>query len=311
MTKEQDILDLIKTFTSYIRQRNTEKAKTVFKIIVKLNIALSQNIVHEIDDLADAFKTYKNASFFINEIDKNLNKKNGFLYLIKLEMMVYSNINDKEELEKSLIFADTSIKNFPNITEFLNIKSIILAELGKKLQALQYINHALSLDSENTDYMSNKALLLFEMKKKDEAMETIEIAIGINPDDLDLRENKRYIEYYEDIDSYTDQTYKEIEKFAGKFTEIEEKFANKFTEVKDDIKNAKFEFVGLAALFLAVLAITFKIITFDYKNFEKMNYWDFFHYQIAINLPWFLALVFVLVTMGVIIFFLRVKRSKK
>ena len=71
------------------------------------------------------------------------------------------------------------------------------------------------------------------------------------------------------------------------------------------IKNIKFEFIQIFALFVVILTVVVKVVSFDYKNFESESFFNIILYQLAINSSWLFALVLILI----LIIVLHIRRN--
>lgn len=281
MSNEKQALSLLVDLIKYLRKRDIKKAKDLFYQLIEQNsdVNLTPEMILQIYDLGEVFRIFKEPLFFISEIDKALRKKSTkLLYLIKIEIM-YNLYEDKKDiLEDILKITDEALQIFPDYPEFLNDKSLILGDLGKKEPALHYINYALNFESENIMFLRNKAFLLYEMMRKQEALETIERALSIERNNPILNVDKGYIE----SDPFDDEKMRL------------DKMAEELTSVKSELKNVKIEFVTIAGLFIAILTLVSKIISFDYNAMKDKSYFEIILYQLSVNSAWLFAIFVIL-----------------
>jgi len=135
------------------------------------------------------------------------------------------------------------------------------------------------------DFLNSKALVQAYAKEFYGARETIQKALGLEPTYSLLK--KTYDEIYR----------KELE------ADSEEQMFEMQEEISR-IKDIKFEFIQIFALFVVILTVVVKVVSFDYEGFHSLGFLEIITYQLAINSSWLFALVLVLA----LIIVLHVKR---
>jgi tetratricopeptide (TPR) repeat protein len=272
-----------------ILSKNLGKAKNLFLDLLKLEPILDRELILSINDLGESFNRKEDIAFsFIQQIDSQLTKnKNEFLYIIRQEIL-YNYSNDIKEL---LNFNNEAIKYYPNNPELLNMRGLLFSNKEEPDRAITFFDKALSFDKDNPIYLCNKARAFLDLDKRDKALELIDYALSIDRNNKFVLETKSFIEYTEVLD----EERKELE---NKQMRIDYSIET----LKNDVKNSKFEFIALAGLFVAIMAIVMKIITFDYQNFQGKSISNIIIYQFAINLPWLFAVLLILIVVALIFF---------
>ena len=285
----QKAIGLIDDTITEILSKNIGKAKKTFSSLIILKLSLNHNLVNKIYEFGNIFKNKEDIAFsFIQLINEKLkHEKNEFLYLLKQEILYNYSLDDKE-LEE---FNDKTLKEYPNNSEFLNMRGILYSDMEEPERAITFFDKALECDKDNPIYLVNKARAFLDLDKKDKALEIIEYTLSKNKNDTNALEAKSFIEYTEILD----EERKELEN-------KQKKIDDSIKTLKDDVKNSKFEFIALAGLFVAIMAIVMKIITFDYQNFQGKPLSEIIMYQFAINLPWLFAVLLILIVVAFIFF---------
>ncbi|MCK5233922.1 MAG: hypothetical protein KAJ91_03835 [Candidatus Aenigmarchaeota archaeon] len=206
MAKKSTNLDLIKKIIDSIEKNNIDAALPDFRKLIRYTGKFREDEIKEIYKFGGLFKKEPiktKSDRFISEIDKRINaKKHENLYFIKSEI-----VGNAWGKENALAFHIEALKIFPENTELLNTKAIILSSLKRYEEALEEINKAIKIEPDNAKYINTKVNMLGFLKRHEEALEEINKAIKIEPDNaeyLDTKANrlgslKRYEEALEEI----------------------------------------------------------------------------------------------------------------
>lgn len=182
---------------------------------------------------------------------------------------------------------DDDLRIYPNDPEFINFRGLIHFEKDEYDDALKYFSHAITKQPSNVNYIRNKALTYIEMKSYELAHKLIQRGLGFEPNDITFYSDLEYIDMREKADE-EEERLNQIEK------EMETN--------SNALKNIKFDFIALSGIFIAILTIVIRMVTFDYKNFEAYDFTEIVKYQLAINLPWMLSLIIVIIVLLIISF---------
>jgi len=281
--KYHEVEKLIDSFMKNVRLNDTKEAKNILKKLLRVDCKIDKHIARKIYELGEIFFIFE-ANPYIILINKVLEKRNNlFLRLIRQEIMYNSNEYDSEELFK---INKIDLEKFPNNSHLLNFRGLIYFDNEKYEKALKYINQALSYEKRNVDFMRNKATVLMYLEEYNEAHKVIEYARGLEP-------------WYEKLKETQGEIDRKVEQ-----DEIEINFSSIKSEIKK-LKDIKLEFMQVAALFVVILTIVVRVVTFDYKNFENLSFLDILFYQIAINFSWIFALFLIIA----LIIILHIKRK--
>ena len=273
-----EVLTILDAFQKNIRLESTNSAKKTFVLLLE-NIDVTPRNIHKIYDVCEVFQ-YFEPDIYVEMINDYLEKKESyFLRLIRQEMMYNSenyNIDDLEDINKD------DLKKYSDNPEFLNFRGVIYLEQEEYNQSLKYFNKALIKQPENITYLRNKATAYVELNNYEHAKKIVQLCLGFEPKNEELISDLEYIVLREKGKEEED-----------KLTTIEKRI----DEHTGSIKNIKFDFIAISGIFVAVLTIVIRMITFDYNNFETLDFWEIIKYQIAINIPWLLSLILVLLVL--------------
>ncbi len=275
--RESQIIQLLDNFIKQIRLKDSIKAEEIFKKVLLLDCKITQNISRKIYELGEIFIFAEGMRYVtaINFILKT-NKKNLFLRLIRQEIIYYS---EGEYDFKDMFDINTKdLEIFPDNPHLLNFRSLVYLEQDEIQKALSIINRAIDIQRDNVDFLRNKAIILKEAGQYLEADEIIEYALGIEPNYSSLMETRTVI-----------NKRIEDEEMEERLIEIKENVEKHSKALKD----IKLEFIEISALFVAILTLVVRIVTFDYVNFENRHFLEIISYQIAINFPWIIGLILI------------------
>jgi tetratricopeptide (TPR) repeat protein len=213
--------------------------------------------------------------------------KNILLRLIRQEIAYNSPDYDEKDL---IEINKKDLEIFPEDPNLMHFKGLILWNLDEHDRAIRYIDQALDLDKDNVDFLRNKALVYIHKNEFNEARKVIQRAFGLEPNYAPLKETDREIDRTELEEEFREEVYDISDKIDGP---------------ENAIKNIKFEFIQIFALFVVILTVVVKVVSFDYENFRSISFLDIILYQLAINFSWLFALVLILV----LIIVLHIRRN--
>ncbi|MCK4590040.1 MAG: hypothetical protein KAT77_06350 [Nanoarchaeota archaeon] len=282
MTK---IVDSMNGLIRSIRTNNLPHSKKIFSEIIKFEGKITKEITRKVYELGEIFE-YSDGSYFVETINESLKKRENYLLrLIRQEIMY----NSEDYSWKDRFKANQSdLKKYPQNSEFLNYKGLLYWDDNDLDKALRYLTMICNAKPKNVNFIRNKALILVEMKRYKEAHQLIEHALGLEPDYEKLSADKEYF----DLVEYGDNQEERFEK-VEKNVKTNANF----------IKNIKFEFIAIASIFIVILTLVVKIIKFDYVNYQSLNFWQIVKTQVAINSPWLVVILILIIFLASIFFF--------
>lgn len=281
--------NLVESFLENIRLEKRSKIQKDFEEILSKDWTLGKEAIRKIYELGEIFET-KEARSYVNQINKILYKKpkNLFLRVIRQEIAYNS---DEYEIEDLIRINNKDLEIFPESPYLINFKGLIFWNLDEYDKAIRYIDQALELDKDNVDFLNNKARVYIDDGRFRKAEQIMQRALGLEPKYSELKTTREYIGLRNEQDIYK-KSINTIKKTIDK----QEK----------SIKNIKFEFIQIFALFVVILTVVVKMVSFNYENFKSISFPNIIFYQLAINSSWLFALVLMLA----LIIVLHVKKNK-
>ncbi len=289
MVSIEEIRRVLNSIIKNIRLGNEEQAKKEFIKLLKSELPFNNRLILKTYELGELFiyLTDTEPHYYVEAITDFLKKekKSYLLRLIRQEIMYNADLYGIKDLV-GINIAD--LKTFPEDGEFLNFRGLIHSEKGQFEESINHFNRALNKQPNNTVYLRNKALSYLDMYDYKTARKLMQRCIAIDP----FREEL----FKADLDYIDDR--EEEENRRKNFLELEKRIERNARS----LRNIKIDFIAMSAIFVALLTVVIRIITFDYKNFQSLGFWDIISYQLAINIPWLIALV-VLIILLIVIFF--------
>lgn len=143
------------------------------------------------------------ALFDLDRFEECIALAKRHLYSSEIEDLPLYNyiINAYANLEEYVLadkFCDDALKEYPNISTFLYLKSLILFAQNKRKSAKTYVENALSMDGNNARYLALLARIYFALNQTRKAKKIIDKALALESNDLDFQLLNSLILYHLD-----------------------------------------------------------------------------------------------------------------
>ena len=291
-----------------IRNRKIHDAMKELKYISEYSGDIDRNSEDKIYEIGEIFGAYSSAEY-IAFIDELIVRKESLILRFIRQEITY---NDSENFDIDFLWRlnEEDLAKHPRCPYFIIYRAVLLWDQGKLEDAMKDVDQATTIMPKNTEFLRTRAMILADTGKYHEAQIVLQRALGIDYGNVDIKNAIEFVNRKEDEDERLEELRQEMDKYrreirsdmAANMQKQAEQFINENAKLVETTKRAlnraKFDFVSISGMFVAILVIVDRMMTIRYEQVEQVDLTTLFLYHIIVNLPWIISLLFIVFCIG-------------